>query len=201
LDILPTEEDLLRAQFYELLARFLSSPPTADQLAAAGKLSGNTSALGTAVQKFALTCQRCDAATSDDEFSDLFIGVGRGELLPFESYYLTGFLHEKPLARLKQDMAEFGIVRREGVSEPEDHAAFVLETMAGLIDGRFGAASPLDRQKVFYDAHIASWMPVFFGDLKGASSSALYASLADVALRFFEIETQAFAFQQGHEGH
>lgn len=197
---LPSEEDVLRAQFYELLSKFLSAPPSTEQLAAAGDLVGDTSPLGTAVQKFALACQRCDAMSADDEFSDLFIGVGRGELLPFESYYLTGFLHEKPLARLKRDMAGFGIARKDGVSEPEDHAASVLETMAGLIDGRFGTIQPVSRQKEFYDAHIASWMPVFLKDLKDASSSVLYASLADVALRFLEIETQAFAFEKDMGG-
>lgn len=196
-EVLPAEEDLLRAQFYDLIARFLSAPPNDDQLTAAGQLAGDTSPLGQAIGRFALTCQRCNAALADDEYAELFVGVGRGELLPFESYYLTGFLHEKPLARLKADMAAHGIVRREGVSEPEDHVASVLETMAGLIDGRFGAAQPVAQQKEFYDAHIASWMPVFFRDLEGASSSVLYASLAEVALKFLEVEAQAFAFETG----
>jgi TorA maturation chaperone TorD len=197
LNALPTQEDILRAQFYGLLAQFLSEPPKAEVLTAAGKLQGDSSPVGTAVQQFALTCQRCDAITADDEYGELFIGVGRGELLPFESYYLTGFLHEKPLARLKSDMADLGIVRREGVSEPEDHVASILETMAGLIDGRFGELRSIAEQKEFYDAHIASWMPVFFRDLQGASSSVLYASLAEVAMRFLDVEAQAFAFETG----
>lgn len=188
------EEDALRAQFYDLLAQFLSEPPTAERLQAAAGLTGGETALGQSIDRFALVAGRCDQASADDEYSDLFIGVGRGELLPFASYYLTGFLHEKPLARLKEDMARFGVVRREDVSEPEDHVAAILETMAGLIDGRFGQVRPLAEQKQFFDAHVVSWMPVFFRDLAGASSSVLYASLADVALRFLEIEAQGFAF-------
>jgi TorA maturation chaperone TorD len=188
------EEDRLRAQFYDFIAQYLSEPPTAERLVAAGRLSGGETALGQAIERFALVAGRCDPATADDEYSDLFIGVGRGELLPFGSYYLTGFLHEKPLARLKEDMAPYGIVRREDVTEPEDHVASVLETMAGLIDGRFGAARSLAEQKQFFDAHIITWMPVFFRDLAEASSSVLYASLADVGLRFLEIEAQGFAF-------
>lgn len=188
------EEDRLRAQFYDLLAQYLSSPPSADRLVAAGRLSGGETALGQAIERFALVAGRCDPGTADDEYNDLFIGIGRGELLPFGSYYLTGFLHEKPLAGLKEDMARFGIVRREDVREPEDHVAAVLETMAGLIDGRFGEVRSLADQKQFFDAHIVTWMPVFFRDLAEASSSVLYASLADVALRFLEIEAQGFAF-------
>ena len=188
------EEDRLRAQFYDLLAQFLSEPPTAERLQVAAGLTGGETALGQAIDRFALVAGRCDQVAADDEYGDLFIGVGRGELLPFGSYYLTGFLHEKPLARLKEDMAQFGIVPREDVSEPEDHVAAILETMAGLIDGRFGQAHSRAAQKQVFDAHVVSGRPVFFRDLAGASSSVLYASLAVVALRFLEIEAQGFAF-------
>jgi TorA maturation chaperone TorD len=190
-----SEEDLLRAQIYHLLARFLSATPTTETLAAGGQMSGGETPLGVAVQGFALACRQCNAAVADDEYSDLFIGVGRGELLPYASYYLTGFLNEKPLARLREDMSALGVARRDGVTEPEDHVASILETMGGLIDGRFGAPLSLSHQKDFFDTHIASWMPVFFRDLEEASSSVLYAALAVVARRFFEIEAQAFAFE------
>lgn len=191
------DEDRLRAHFYDLISRFLASPPTKELLGAAARLEGDESDLGRAIQSFALVCQRCEPATADDEYSDLFIGVGRGELIPFSSYYLTGFLHEKPLARLREDMATLGIARRDDVHEPEDHAASILEIMAGLIDGRFGARQPLSLQKQFFDAHVGSWMPVFFRDLDGASSAVVYAALAQVAQRFLEIETRAFAFDTG----
>ena len=127
-----------------------------------------------------------------DEYHTLFIGVGRGELLPYASYYLTGFLNEKPLAKLRNDMAERGVTRSADTSEPEDHAASVLEIMAGLIDGRFGAPATIEQQKEFFDAHVGSWMDVFFRDLAGASSSVLYAALAEVGAQFLEIETAAF---------
>ena len=133
-----------------------------------------------------------DAVAVSDEYHALFVGIGRGELLPYGSYYLTGFLHEKPLARLREDMTSFGVKRADSVSEPEDHAASVLEVMAGLIDGRFGTAASLEQQKEFFDAHIESWMTVFFQDLAGASSSVLYAALAQVGARFLEVEAAAF---------
>ena len=189
------EEEQLRAHFYGLLAKFLSEPPASELLAAAGKLKGDDTPLGSAITKFARVCQFCDPAAAGQEYQDLFIGLGRGELLPYGSFYLTGFLHEKPLARLREDMAELGFEKKGGVSEPEDHAASVLEMMAGLIDGRFGRAADARRQKKFFNAHVVSWMPVFFQDLQSASSSTMYATLADVALQFLAIETDALQLE------
>ena len=186
------EEDRWRVEFYQLLARFLSRPPTSDDLAVAAALTGNETPLGKAVHALSRVASRADAATVQEEYHDLFIGVGRGELLPYGSYYLTGFLHEKPLGELRTDMSALGITADPSSSEPEDHAAAVLEMMAGLIEGRFGEPLALDQQKKFFDAHIDSWMPVFFRDLEGASSSVLYASLAQVGSRFLEIEAAAF---------
>ena len=187
-----TDEDRMRAELYRLLARFLSQPPTSADLAFAAGLEGGDTPLGRAVQTFARVAGATDTASADDEYHDLFIGVGRGELLPYGSYYLTGFLHEKPLARLRGDMAGLGIAADPDASEPEDHAAAVLEMMAGLIDGTFGEVRPLDKQKQFFDAHVGSWMALFFRDLEGASASVLYAALAQIGTRFLEIESAAF---------
>jgi TorA maturation chaperone TorD len=192
-DKIVTDEELVRAQLYGLLAKFLSQPPSADALTASGALQGDDSSpLGSAIRTFARVASATSEAAAADEYQNLFIGVGRGELLPFGSYYLTGFLNEKPLAKLRSDMSAVGIARREGVSEPEDHAASVLEVMAGLIDGRFGEPAGIEQQQQFFEAHIQSWMPVFFRDLAEASSSVLYAALADVGSRFLEIEAEAF---------
>lgn len=187
-----TDEDRLRAELYRLLARFLSQPPTSADLTFAAGLEGSDTPIGRAVQTFARVAGGTDTASADDEYHDLFIGVGRGELLPYGSYYLTGFLHEKPLARLRNDMAGLGIAADPDASEPEDHAAAVLEMMAGLIDGAFGAVRTLDEQKQFFDAHVGSWMALFFRDLEGASASVLYAALAQIGTRFLEIERAAF---------
>ena len=73
-----------------------------------------------------------------NEYVEMFIGVGRGEVLPFASYYLTGFLNDKPLSNLRADMADIGIVRVKGVKEPEDHLASLFDIMSGLIRGLFG---------------------------------------------------------------
>ncbi len=128
----------------------------------------------------------------EEEYFNLFIGVGQGELLPFGSYYLTGFLNEKPLAALRVDMDELGIGRVEGVKEPEDHIASLCEMMAGMITGAFGEPVSLDRQRAFFDKHIGCWAPRFFEDLQAAESAAFYMPIGSIGSVFMTVESQAF---------
>ena len=186
-------EDVLRAQAYRLLARYLSAPPTTADLKAGAALSGDDGDLGRAIHTFARVCAGSDAATVAEEFQTLFIGLARGELVPYGSYYLTGFLHEKPLAKLRVDMARLGIAREDGVHEPEDHIASVCEMMAGFIDGAFGTPLPLEQQKQFFQTHLLSWAPIFFRDLEVAKASILYSALGSVGRAFLAIEEGAFA--------
>jgi TorA maturation chaperone TorD len=186
-------EDLLRAQCYRLLARFLSSPPTTDDLVGAARLSGDETEFGRAVSAFARVCAGSNAAGVAAEYHDLFIGLARGEIVPYGSYYLTGFLHEKPLSKLRQDMARLGVEREQGVAEPEDHIASVCEMMAGFIDGALGSPLSLEEQKAFFAAHIGSWAAVLFRDMEEAKASVLYAALGSVGRAFLAIEERAFA--------
>ncbi|MBV8089725.1 MAG: molecular chaperone TorD family protein, partial [Alphaproteobacteria bacterium] len=125
------------------------------------------------------------------EYFDLFIGVGRGELLPYGSYYLTGFLHERPLARLRADLVRLGIERVDGRGEPEDHAAILCEIMAGLVVGEF--AAPTQRQHQFFEQHLAPWMARFFADLEAAPRAKFYCPVGAIGRLFIDIETAAFA--------
>jgi TorA maturation chaperone TorD len=186
-------EELLRAQMYRLFARFLSGPPTAGDLEAAAALTGDESALGRAISTFAHLARQAHPAAVKDEYHDLFIGLQRGELVPYGSYYLTGFLQEKPLAKLRQDMERLGIARDAEVRDPEDHIASLCEMMAGLIEGRFGLPLALPEQRRFYETHLGCWAGYFFQDLEAARSSVLYSALGYVGRRFLEIEEAAFA--------
>lgn len=186
-------EDQLRAQAYRLLARFLSAPPRPADLRLAAELEGDDAPFGQAITTFARVAALTSESAAADEYQELFIGLVRGELVPYGSYYLTGFLHEKPLARLRADMGRLGLAREEGVHEPEDHIASLCEMMAGLIDGSFGAPLPLLEQKQFFESHIGGWAPIFFRDLEIAKASALYAALGSVGRVFMEIEDGSFA--------
>lgn len=186
-------EDELRAQLYRYLARFLAAPPGGADLETAAALTGSDTDLGKAIRDFGHLASRTGLDQVRREYHDLFIGVGRGELLPYGSYYLTGFLNEKPLARLRNDMAALGIARDPSVREPEDHIAALLDMMAGLITGEFGDPASVAEQKRFFETHLSSWVDHFFADLEGAKSSVLYAALGTVGRRFIEIEETAFS--------
>ncbi|MCB1433484.1 MAG: molecular chaperone TorD family protein, partial [Alphaproteobacteria bacterium] len=135
---LPTlsEEDRTRANLYGLLGALLARSPDPYVLDILRKLNGDSSDLGRAFARLKAKAEEATPPAIADEYQLLFIGVGRGELLPYGSYYLTGFLNEKPLARLRRAMAELGIARDPAVKEPEDHAGALMDMMAGLIDGR-----------------------------------------------------------------
>lgn len=186
------EEDILRADLYDLLGALLARPPSADLLASVAKLSGDASPLGQAIGALARLAKQLNPRTVDAEFGTLFIGLTRGELLPYASYYMTGFLNEKPLAVLRGDMARLAIERSPNVYEPEDNIASLCEMMAGMIRGRFGAPAPLARQKDFFSAHVAPWAGHFFSDLEGAKASVFYAPVGAVGRHFVEIEREAF---------
>lgn len=187
------EEDELRAKGYLLIARLLSAPPGADLLAGLGGLAGDAGALGRALDELAAAARGAEPAAVEREYHDLFIGLGQGELNPYGSYYLTGFLYERPLARLRVDMARLGIARQRQVREPEDHIAALCEMMAGLISGAFaGAPAPLAEQHGFFGAHLASWAPRFFADLEAASGARFYRPVGRFGRLLMEIERQAF---------
>jgi len=186
------EEDMLRAQLYQMLAHFLGNPPSQQDLDSLAAMSGDASPLGEAIAGLAKIAGKTDVVSVGQEYQDLFIGVGRGELLPFASYYLTGFLHEKPLAALRKDMQRLGIARRENVKVPEDHIAAIFEMMSGMIEGKYGTVYDLDEQREFFKKHVGSWAKHFMADLEGAKASILYAAVGTIGRIFLDIEEVAF---------
>jgi TorA maturation chaperone TorD len=186
------EEERLRAQTWRLLGRLLRAPPDAETLHAISNVDGDDSPLGRGFADLAASGRAADLAQAAAEYGALFIGLTHGELIPYGSYYLTGFLHEKPLARLRGDMARLGIALVAGVSEPEDHMAALCEMMAGLIEGEFGPV-PLAEQEGFFADHIAAWADRFFADLETAPSAVLYRRVGTIGRLFVDIERQGFA--------
>jgi TorA maturation chaperone TorD len=180
-----------RAQEYALLAMLLARTPDAATLSRIAELRCDATPLGLAHAALAQAAENASAEKIEREFFNLFIGVGRGELLPYGSYYLTGFLHERPLARLREDLRALGIERAEGEVEPEDHAAILCQIMAGLADGQFAAAPGLQQQ--FFEKHLAPWIGRFFADLERAEAADFYRRAGTVGRLFLEIEAEAFA--------
>ena len=183
--------DAARAQEYALLSVLLARAPDRALLERLAVVRGDPSPLGLAHAALAEAAQRTSAERVEREYFDLFIGLGRGELLPYASYYLTGFLHERPLARLRAHLEKLAIERTAGQAEPEDHAAILCEIMAGLANRRFGAPADADRE--LFEQHLKPWIGRFFADLERADAADFYRHVGTLGRVFIEIETEAFA--------
>jgi TorA maturation chaperone TorD len=185
------EVDAARAQEYALLSVLLARAPDGALLARLAGLRGDASPLGVAHAALADAASRANVERVEREYFDLFIGLGRGELLPYGSYYLTGFLHERPLARLRADLSRLGIERAAGQAEPEDHAAILCEIMARLAGRRFEVPAGAERE--LFEQHLAPWIGRFFADLERADAADFYRRIGTLGRVFIEIETDAFA--------
>ncbi len=182
-------EHQYRAGAYSLLATLLRQPPQQEVLNTVTGLADvieEKDDFAIAMTMLGLSARTATPMELDDEFHALFIGLGRGELVPYGSWYLTGFLMEKPLGVLRDDLATMGFERNDGTCEPEDHVAALCEVMVMLInEGR-----NLDQQANFFDAHISSWLGQFFSDLSEAKSAVFYRAVARFGQAFFNFEKQ-----------
>lgn len=183
--------DAARAQEYGLISVLLARAPDGLLLQRLATLRGDASPLGLAHAALGDAAERTTVERVEREYFDLFIGLGRGELLPYGSYYLTGFLHERPLARLRAQLEKLGIERAEGQAEPEDHAAILCEIMAGLASRRFPAPAGAERE--IFEQHLAPWIGRFFADLEQAEAADFYRRIGTLGRVFMTIETEAFA--------
>ena len=181
------QEQQYRAAAYGMLAALLRDIPDAALLSQVAKFSdvdegGDEMTLSMSL--LGLAAERCPVESVNDEYHALFIGIGRGELVPYGSFYLTGFLMEKPLGDLRDDLDRLGFEREAEVHEPEDHVAALSEVMAMLIqDG-----SSIDAQRSFFLTHINSWFQQFFKEMSAAENAVFYKAVARFGSAFLEIE-------------
>lgn len=187
------EEDVLRARFYTLLSNLLLAPPPATVLADLAGLSGDDTPLGTALGDLAAAARVTDAEAVSDEHMAVLVGITRGEVVPYASHYLTGFLHEKPLAEVRESLRALGVERTPGQTEPEDHVGILFDVMRGLILGELGENAGLAQQKAFFDKHIAPWTDTLFRDIEAARSARFYRAVGAVGRAFLDIEREGLA--------
>lgn len=193
--IVIAEEDLFRAQIYGLLARVLALPMSDETLEIVRGLSDADPAsdIGKALKGIGELATRTPRGVAEEEYSLLFYGMGSGgELHPYASYYLTGFVYEKPLSDLRKDLSELGIEPSKLSDEPEDHIAFLMEIMHGLISGSFGEGVDLERQQRFFMRHIAPWAKPFFADLEKAENAKVYMPVGNLGKLFMDLERNGF---------
>ncbi len=188
---MPTAEDeqRYRAGAYSLLAELLRATPERNLLERLIELlpqgDAEPDALIEAMSDLAIAARNIDPGQLEDEYNALFIGIGKGEVVPYASWYLTGFLMEQPLSDLRDDLRAFGFERRAETHEPEDHAAALFEVFSVII---FDDTS-LAEQKRFFDTHMKPWLERFFADLGNARSADFYKPVAQFGAAFIELES------------
>lgn len=189
------EEDTARADLYGLLAALFYRAPDAGTLhriataRAEGEIAG--SALGDAWNAMAEAAGGAMTEDVDDEYTALFLGVGKPDIFLYGSYYIAGFLNEKPLVSLRDDLARYGLERDEAVSETEDHLATLCEVMRYLIAGDDPTISNLQEQRVFFGRHLQPWVDTLCTQIEAHPSARFYAQVSRFARAFFSVEAVA----------
>ena len=193
---MPTAEDealeneqRYRAGAYGLLAALLRAAPEQALLDHLVELSPHSDAepdtLFEAMSGLATAARNIDLNQLEDEYNALFIGVGKGEVVPYESWYLTGFLMEQPLSDLRDDLRALGFERSQDTHEPEDHATAILEVFSVMITDGFS----LQQQQGFFETHMHSWLERFFTDLGEARSADFYKPVAQFGAAILKLES------------
>ena len=190
------DEETARAEVYGLLAQLYYARPTPESLAALRVAVTEAPMEGGFLQEpwqqlVGAARAHSDAAIAA-EFDRLFGGVGKPEVFLYGSHYLSGFLNEKPLVRLRSDLAALGLARAEAMSETEDHVACLCEVMRYLIAGDDMAVCNLTVQRDFFAAHLQPWILQLCDALQGQPAARFYAALAQFTRAFVAVEAQGF---------
>ena len=189
------EEQQHRAAVYSLIAALLRQSPDQTLLEHLSTLPAQDSVEGddllVAMSMLSLSARVHTAESLEDEFHNLFIGLGKGEVVPYASWYLTGFLMEKPLSELRDDLQKLGFERSGETSEPEDHAAALCEVISLLISEDID----LEEQRLFFQGHMANWIESFFSDLSEARSAVFYKAVGRFGKAFIAFEKEYFSMQ------
>ena len=190
------DEETARSELYGILASVLYASPAIELIAQIRVAATDTPAAGAFLEEpwrnfVGVTRSMSDQAIKD-EYDALFGGVGKPEVYLYGSHYLSGFLNEKPLARLRTELHSLGLERSEVMSDTEDHFAYLCEVMRYLIAGEDVAIANLTRQREFFSTHIQPWVSLMCDDIQNNSKAKFYASLAELTRAFMGIEAQGF---------
>lgn len=190
------DEETARAELYGLLAGLFYAQPAIELIAQIRVAATDTPAAGAFLEEpwrnfVGITRSMTDQAIRE-EYNALFGGVGKPEVYLYGSHFLSGFLNEKPLARLRTELNSLGLERSEAMSDTEDHFAYLCEVMRYLIAGDDVAVANLTRQREFFSAHIQPWVNLMCDDIQSNTKAKFYSSLAEITRAFMSVEAQGF---------
>lgn len=190
------DEETARSELYGLLALMYYAPPATELISELRLAVTEAPAPGAFLEEpwRALVGQArgmTDVAIQD-EYDALFGGVGKPEIYLYASHFLSGFLNEKPLARLRTELAQLGPARGDAMLDTEDHIAYLCEVMRYLIAGDDVAVANLTRQRAFFTTYLQPWVLSLCDDLQQHPKAKFYAALAELTRAFVAVETQGF---------
>ena len=190
------DEEIARAEVYGLLAQLYQAPPAPELLAnlrvAATEAPVAGAFLEEPFRQLVGAARACSDAAVADEFEALFGGVGKPEVWAYGSHYLSGFLNDKPLVRLRSDLAALGLGRDESRAETEDHIAYLCEVMRYLIAGDDVAVANLTQQQRFFAAHLQPWVERLCEAIGAHPRAEFYRAVALFTQAFMNVEAQGF---------
>ena len=190
------DEETARAELYGLLAQLYYAPPAPELLANLRVAATEAPAAGGFLEEPWRALVGVARALPDDaiadEYNALFGGVGKPEVYLYGSHYLSGFLNEKPLARLRTELTSLGLARDEAMSDTEDHIAYLCEVMRYLIAGDDVAVANLTRQKSFFAEHLQPWAAPLCDAIAQHPKARFYAAVAELTRAFATVEAQGF---------
>jgi TorA maturation chaperone TorD len=190
------DEETARAEVYGLLATLLLAAPSAELHANLQVAVTEAPTRGALLEgpwaELVAAARSMSCADISSEYNALFISVGKPEITLFGSFFLSGFLNEKPLVQLRSDIAELGLGRDETQPVTEDHVSYVLEVMRYLIAGDDVTISNLTRQRTFFARHVQSWLPAMCESMASHQKAVFYKAVAVFADAFISVEAQGF---------
>jgi TorA maturation chaperone TorD len=190
------DEETARSELYGLLALLYYASPAIELIAQLRVAATDAPAAGAFLEEpwrevVGVARSMTDEAIQN-EYNTLFGGIGKPEVYLYGSYFLSGFLNEKPLARLRTELGQLGLARDDGMSETEDHFAYLCEVMRYLIAGDDVAVANLTRQREFFANHIQPWVATMCDDIQQHPKARFYAALAGLTRAFMNVEAQGF---------
>lgn len=190
------DEETARAEIYGLLAQLYYAPPSPELLDALRVAVTEAPAAGAYLEEpwraLVGVAREMQPAEIRAEYDALFGGVGKPDVYLFGSHYLSGFLNEQPLARLRGELRELGLTRDEAMPETEDHIAYLSEVMRYLIAGDDAAVANLSRQRDFFAAHLQPWVATMCDTIAVHPRARFHAALARFTHAFMSVEQQGF---------
>ncbi len=190
------DEETARAEIYGLLSLIYYQAPSEDLLAqlrvAVTEAPDAGAFLEEPWRELVAAARNLTQQQIAAEYASLFGGVGKPEVYLFGSHYLSGFLNEKPLVRLRQDLAQLDLGRSEDMPETEDHVAYVFEVMRYLIAGDDVTVANLTQQQAFFTQHLQPWVPSLCQTLQAHPRASFYACVASMTQAFMGVEAQGF---------